>query len=320
MIMMPILLTCCLATPSEVPAGPAVNSEQVERLVRRLDDTERAEREAAEQGLLELGTDVLPLLPVARPQYASGHAGATACAFGRNWSERHVRKVTDATRLTIQGRRTLDELLQEIEQQTGNRIVDYRDRFGQSADPLRIAVDADKTLFWTAIDRILDQENLSVYNYVGEPRTLGIVQRAPGEQSRVGAACIQGPFRIEPLELTAVRSLRNAINCALRLRLEVLWEPRLAPLLLRQDLEDVRVIGDDGSPIEIVAGQTSIEIPVQSTVAGVEMVLPMELPTRSVQRIRRIEGRFTAVVPGARRLLNSETSPKHGMWFSSVAV
>ena len=107
-----------------------------------------------------------------------------------------------------------------------------------------------------------------------------------------------GPFRIEPMELTAVRSLRSAINCGLRLRLEVLWEPRLAPLLLRQDYSEVHVTGDDGKPIEVVVGQGSVEVPVQSTVAGVEFTIPLELPPRSVDRIERLQGRLVALVPG----------------------
>ena len=121
----------------------------------------------------------------------------------------------------------------------------------------------------------------------------------PRASSRAhGVACTSGLFRIAPLELIAQRSLRNSINCALRLRLEVLWEPRVVPVLLRQQYSDVRVIGDDGSRIPLVVAQGSVEIPVQSTVAGVEMILPMELPPRSLKRITRLEGRFTALVPG----------------------
>ena len=63
--------------------------------------------------------------------------------------------------------------LQAIEQQTGNRLIDFRGRLGQSQDPLRISVNAQDEPFWALLDRVLDQEGLSVYNYVGEPRALG---------------------------------------------------------------------------------------------------------------------------------------------------
>ena len=82
------------------------------------------------------------------------------------------------------------------------------------------------------------------------------------------------------------------------MRLEVLWEPRVIPVLLRQNYSDLHVTGDDGAPIKVVVDQGSVEIPVQSTVAGVELDFPLELPPRSVKKLARVEGRFTALVPG----------------------
>jgi hypothetical protein len=285
-----------LPVQTEVPADLALLQRRVEQLVRQLDADDRSIRDAAEQDLQRLGVEVLPLLP----PVDSGMPAETQerLARVRQTLERAaaIRSI-EASRLTLEGHVTLDEFLRAIEQQTGNRLIDFRSRLGQSQDPLRIRLNARDEPFWVLLDRVLDQEGLSVYNYVGEPRVLGIVQRPPGELARTGQAALSGPFRIEPIDLTAVRSLRSEINCGLRLRLEVLWEPRLAPLLLRQDYNAIHVTGDDGQPIEVVVGEGSVEILVQSTVAGVEFTIPLELPPRSVDRIERLEGRLAALVP-----------------------
>ncbi len=297
MITLTVLVALTLPGQADTSAESAVLQERVGQLVRQLNAEDRAVREAAEEALQQLGVDALQFLPAkdsAMPAETQQRVDRVRQMFERAAANRN----TEASRITLQGRFTLDELLQAIQQQTGNRLIDFRGRLGQSQDPLRIRVSAQEEPFWVLLDRILDQEGLSVYNYVGEPRALGIVQCPPGERPRTGQAAIRGPFRIEPIELTAVRSLRSTINCGLRLRLEVLWEPRLVPLVVRQDYSEVHVTGNDDRPIEVVVGQGSMEVPVQSTVAGVEFTIPLELPPRSVDRIERLQGRLMALVPG----------------------
>ncbi len=281
----------------QTAAPSATLQQQVDQLVRQLDNPDRAVRDTAEKGLLQLGTDALSHLPSVDDS-TPAELRERLAHVRRQLEQAKAAQSVQASRLTLQGRLMLDELLPEIERQTGNRLVDFRGRFGQPADPLRISVDLQDKPFWPALDQILDQSGLSLYTYVGEPRTLGVVQSAPGEQPRAGIACNSGLFRIEPVEVTAVRSLRSSINRGLRLRLEVLWEPRVIPVLIRQNYSDVHVTGDDGAPIEVVVDQGSVEIPVQSTVAGVELAFPLRLPPRSVKKIARVEGRFTALVPG----------------------
>jgi hypothetical protein len=104
-------------------------------------------------------------------------------------------------------------------------------------------------------------------------------------------------FRVEATEIQAQRNLRVG-NAALKIRVEINWEPRVLPILIRQPYRELEVIADDGSPISVTSGEGAAEVPIQSTVAGIDLVLPLQLPDRSVRQIAHLKGRFFAVVPG----------------------
>ena len=115
---------------------------------------------------------------------------------------------------------------------------------------------------------------------------------------RLGRASYSGLFRVEATEVAAQRNLRNPRSQSLRLQLEVLWEPRVTPLLIQQAYRNLQLNGDDGSPIRVAAEDGNIEVPVQNTLASVDLVVPLEAPPRSVQRIARLKGTLTALLPG----------------------
>ena len=81
------------------------------------------------------------------------------------------------------------------------------------------------------------------------------------------------------------------------MRLEILWEPRLSPLLIRQPYDQLELTAEDGSSISSVPTGAA-EVPIQSTVAGIDLVVPLQLNNASVRRIKRLKGRFFALVPG----------------------
>ena len=54
--------------------SPAELKAKVNRLVLQLDDDERAQREAAEQALVQLGSEALSLLPPITPPWACPQA------------------------------------------------------------------------------------------------------------------------------------------------------------------------------------------------------------------------------------------------------
>ena len=93
--------------------------------------------------------------------------------------------------------------------------------------------------FWLAFDKFADSANITIYPYVGEPRKLAIVTRPEEAKPRFGAADYRGLFRIEVTSVQCQASLRDPRGDRMQLGLEVLWEPKVIPILFRQNLEDV---------------------------------------------------------------------------------
>ena len=108
----------------------------------------------------------------------------------------------------------LTELFAAIEKQTGNKMKDNRQQ-----DPAEVAAAGDITIelkdepFWSAVDKILDEAKLGVYNYGGED-ALSIVARNEDDGPRHGKAAYVGPFRMEILEVQAQRNARQPANAS----------------------------------------------------------------------------------------------------------
>jgi hypothetical protein len=64
-----------------------------------------------------------------------------------------------ASKINVSGKMTFEELRDSIEQQTGNKIVDYRQRFNQNATNPKLTLDIKNAPFWQALDAIALHES-----------------------------------------------------------------------------------------------------------------------------------------------------------------
>jgi hypothetical protein len=270
---------------------------RVQRLLQQLEDADRSRRDAAERELSAMGEAVLPLLPETTPRTAA-ETKERITRIRNILDQAAIAAAMQPRRINADGQFTLAELLDRIQQQTGNRVVDFRDRFGQQPSDMKLHVAFQDADFWPALDQLLDQAGLTTYSYTGEPRTLGIVAAGEGQAKRVGTASYPGIFRVEATEIMAQRNLRTPGNAALRIRLEVIWEPRVLPVLIRQAYGDLQLTADDGSAIAVASTEGVAEAPIQSTVAGIDLIVPLQLPDRNLKKIASFKGRFYALVPG----------------------
>lgn len=270
---------------------------RVQRLVGELDGETGADRDRAERQLIELGPDVLALLPRIDPN-TPAELKERLTRVRRTLDEAAAKETTEPSRVTIEGEFTLAELLEKIKQQTGNQIVDFRRGAPQGESGAKLSVEFNEMEFWPALDQILDQAGLTTYTYTGQPRTLGVTSADGEMKPRADAGTYSGVFRLEATEIQAQRNLRSADGGALRVRIEVLWEPRLIPVLIRHAYSDLKVTADNGDEIPVASDQGVAEAPVQSTVASVDLIFPMELPDRAVKKIASLKGRLYAELPG----------------------
>jgi hypothetical protein len=208
------------------------------------------------------------------------------------------RQAVAETRVTLDVKKApLADVLKEIEKQTGNRLVDYREKFGQETMAKKVTVKAKDVPFWSALDQVLDAANMSPYPFSGEA-ALALVEREPGALRRFGRAAYAGPFRIEVTSVGAERGMRVPEQSGLRLELEIGWEPRVEPLAITQAAEDITALCDDGrqTPPSSEDAVFNVEVPRGSHAA--EATLALQLPAREAAKIESLRGKMTALVPG----------------------
>jgi hypothetical protein len=286
----------------DTKATPAAEADEltpvVTRLIRQLDAAEKAKRDGAEADLLKLGTRILPLLP----DPAADEAAVTEVKLRLTRIRTQLEKLradqqAGASRITLKGATiSLDELIEAFEKQTGNKLYDHREQFGQEVAAKSLNLEFEKAAFWPALDQALDKAGLTVYPFTGEPG-LALVNRNASQLPRYKRGYYAGAFRIETTEITARRDLRDPNADALRINLEAAWEPRLAPIALSQPGEELSVIGDDGKTLELNP-DTELEVTINpgDSVATIPLILP--LPPRTMTSIAKLRGALAVLLPG----------------------
>lgn len=296
-----LVLSCVLlgqpGKASEPGAKDTALEEKVKKLVRQLDNDELAKRVAAEKELVELGPPALDLLPAVTAR-TPAEVKDRLDRVRKALETASVEAATRTTVVTLKGEMTLAEALAELEKQTKNRIVDYRQRFNQEKREVKIKVELEKVPFWEAFDKVLDEAQMTVYNFGGEPHTLFVVARGESDLPRAGRGGYGGLFRFEATRIEAVRDLRNPANRSLRLTLDASWEPRIAPIVLEQAYSDIEVVDENGNALATDGQDEKLEVAVQGDVAGTTLDLKLTPPERSVKKIAKLKGKLIALVPG----------------------
>ena len=271
---------------------------QVRRLLRQLDAPQLARREEAEEKLIELGPEILGLLPES-PERVSAEVAGRVERIRHQLQRAMAESAGQASLVTLQGEMPLSEILAEIEEQTGNKIVfrEPRRAPGDQAPDPKLNVDFDNTPFWQALDQVLDQASLGVYPY-GEEKAVYVVPGAGAGAAPAGRTSYSGPFRFQAVMIQSQRDLRNPSNQSLRLTLEVSWEPRLSPVTLQQRMADIEAFDEQGNPLPVDAQQAVATVPVIPDSMTVPLEIHLALPPRDVKRIARLKGTLSALLPG----------------------
>ena len=293
----------CHAVSAE-PTGEDNLASEVAELIPDLAADDAATRNAARQKLLALGGTtatagqrLLDELPKPTDQMPAAVREALT-QIRKLTADRLAKLATNESRVTLDVvQAPLEDILAEIEKQTGNRLVDLRKQFGQKADGRLITIDFDNAPFWEAMDLLLDEAGLGVYSYSGES-ALGLVGRQPGVSPRSAAAAYAGPLRIEAVRIVATRNLRQAAGKSLNILLEVSWEPRLTPIAMSQPLADVVAMSESGTQLSMAQPEQTIDIETSTGSQTTEITLPMVLPSRDTLVIDSLVGKLQAVVPG----------------------
>ncbi len=270
---------------------------QVRRLVRQLDSLRLAERDAAEAALLEFGPAVLDHLPPVTDRTPGG----VAQRLGRvrqKLEQAAAKAMAEASTVTLpDATMRLSEVLEALEEQSGNRIIDARAKFGHEVVDPELQVEFDAAPFWEALDSVLDLAGLTVYPY-GDERAVHLVTRLEGHTPRVGRADYPGPLRIEPVQVRTERDLRHGGRSLLQVTAEIAWEPGVRPITLEQPMSAVEAADEQGESLVVDDPQATLEVPAEGEQIATKLTYSFEAPPRGVERLGTLRGTLKALIPG----------------------
>lgn len=307
-------LTVTFVLATATGANDAELESQVQQLVSSLDGDTISERDIAEQNLLSLvdlegvgAEKLLAVLPKPNDNIPPAVRERLA-AIRKAIEERMATELIEASAVTLEAIGwPLSDVLKELETLTGNKIIDNRDA-DAAADSPEIILKVEDEPFWSVMDQVMDQAQLSQYAYAGED-ALALVGRDKQEGQRFGRASYSGPFRFEITEITAKRGLRNLSNQSLELELEIAWEPRLRPIALTQHLDRIDAVTTVGDRLAPKQTDRVFNIEVQEGTCASTINAPFELPNREVKEIMLLGGTINALVPGKREKFRFDDLP-----------
>jgi hypothetical protein len=202
-----------------------------------------------------------------------------------------------AATVSLSGTFTLEDVCAEIDKQTGNKIIDYRDRLQQKVTNPRFKLDIKNAPFWQAVDALLDSTHMTVYHYSGKDG-LAIIDRPDDELPRRARATYIGPLRLEVTRIIAQREPGLKKQGTLKVNLAIAWEPRLAPVIISQPLNQLQAVDDQGQTLQFDGTEATLESAIEGGGTGVELLFPFVPPPRSVNAISSLKGTLSVSLPG----------------------
>lgn len=292
-----VLMTLAVLLFGQVSDAAELSKEQAAALVQQLTDADDQARQQAEEALIGLGPDVLPHLPAIGPDTPE-QLRIRLIRIRNAVATEPLQDQQPALRFTLVGEMTAGEAIDQLKKQAG--LTGTSDDSYESELPEgKFQFDLTDKPFWEAAHELLAQTGLALSPYSGDSRIFALVPDQRPDGPAEGHVSVDGPFRFEASRIEAVRDLRNPADEILRLIVMVFWEPGSTPVTLQHDYTSATVVAGDVQ-LPLIANMAAIEHPVRESIASIDLEFPFELPRRDVQKIDRLTGKITAVIPGKR--------------------
>ena len=197
-----IAILLLMATTATVAAETNDLEPTVRSLTRELAADRLADRDRAEQKLLELGPEILAVLPDDQARLPA-EANRRLSRIRRQLEEHKARESIAGRRVTMRSSaQPLSALVEQLESLSGNRIVDYRAVRRQPQTEIPVSVDLKNVTFWEALDHILGKAQMEIYPYAVDSggqslQGIAFVAREPTRRSLTGPVDYEGGFRFE---------------------------------------------------------------------------------------------------------------------------
>jgi hypothetical protein len=284
-------------------SGDAALRDRVLQLVDRLDAPTKQAQDTAQASLIKLGPKILPLLPEA----------STAKTPERKTRLEKIRTAlkdmepdltTAASKITIKGKGIrLSEALQQLQKQSGNAITDMREQLGSDVTNPAIDIDIEGKTFFEALDKITQLGDVTSTFATGDG-TIGIMagasmEAAPGAPAPKKAEPVVqyiGPFRVELKQLSLNRDLATGATTG-NIQLEAAWEPRLRPMLMKLDYENLKILDDRKKEVAPQVNSEADEIVVRPENPVSEINLNIAGPEREAKKLASLKVKAELTIP-----------------------
>ncbi len=295
-----VVLATALAGVASGQGPDSALKDRVAQLVERLDSPKMEARAAAEKGLVDLGPRILPLLP-AGVDKSKAEVAQRLEKVRQALREKDEQVNLGASKVTLKGKgMRLTEAIKAIQAQTGNAINDLREANGDEATNPALDLDIEDRSFYEAIDLVAEKAGVGITPYTNDG-SIGLTVGRPAPQAGMPAMAkpmivYSGPFRVEFKQLSIVRDFNVAAGTA-NAQFEVLWEPRLRPMLLALKNDEIKIVDDQGKPVAPQVKEQADETALRAGNCAAELNLALAAPERSAKMLTSLKVKGAVTVP-----------------------
>lgn len=292
----------------------AVEEKDVVPWVKQLQHPSVTTRQQAEEALIQAGPEILPFLPdsASLPPETRLRLNRIRLQLERHQSEMSLQ----TSQIQISQPQTLAEVLSEIERQTGNRLESGVTSMTWMPEK------TEKQDFWPFIDTLCDALSLQLQPQSEKKGWILLKSRRKTSRhaEKNPRVAYLGPFRLEPTQITSTILMENNTS-AMRLQVELAWEPRLQPILAQLTWKTLQ--NDAGEDFSEKLLPRVHELPVGMRESRIMAELPLNVKDAETLRKQSqvtLGGTLQTVVAGPAFPFTFENLPeKIGVEFSPVS-
>jgi hypothetical protein len=295
-VTMGLLVLSAFAGMARGQASEAAPRDRVAQLVERLDAPKMEARKAAEEDLIKLGPGILPLLPET-PKSASLERRERLDRVRAALRDAQDQTNLGASKVTILGKGIrLSEAIQRLQAQSGNPITDLREQMGDEVTNPALDLEIVERPFFEALDLIAKKAEVTPNFFTGD----GSIGLTPGAAPTSSWVQYVGPFRIALKQVGALRDLQ-ADTASANLRFEVAWEPRLRPMLLALQADELKIRDDRGEGVAPQVMTESTDTVLRPDNPAAEVDIDLAAPDRAAKALASVRVKANVTVPAALR-------------------
>ncbi len=269
---------------------------RVSELVADLQGDDLEKRDAAEKELVGLGPMALDHLP-SPGQEMSSDTQRRLQNVRSALETQAVERVSQPSQVSLDGKKTISDVLQAIQKQTGNQVV-LAGSVTVAKAAEEIETGWEKAGFWTVLGDLQERSGLVLNPWVSEPDQLALVEAVQGSETVVPVRGASGVLAFDLMRIDATRNFANPQTSGMLAELRLRWEPRLRPIRISLPMASLKVIDEFDrerpveSPDQVLGTMLQAEIPQSS------LSIPLPLLDRQVETIKSLTGVFDMTVPG----------------------